>query len=181
MEDTIEARMKNYVEQAHYLRGKFIHSYSQLEYLSLDIISKVRPLTIYRNVNFNFPQSVQSRVKLLRQLVTLQGPLKAHQDLVEKLCQKLEDHLETRQFLSHGLLSAAKDRNDKFSIKIIRNNPKAENVWKPQTAIYFAEEFQDTIEISCVELNSLLPEVRSLYDRLNFEGSEPLGEFKHLD
>jgi hypothetical protein len=98
------AEIKKAVEQANLLRGAYIGSYAQVEFLLADICVKAWELPEYKHLRVKFPYKVESRVKAANALFAGDGPLAKYRKEVLGLFDELLRFEAFRDFMAHGLL-----------------------------------------------------------------------------
>jgi hypothetical protein len=98
---------KSLIDEATYLRGRIVTSYSQVEFLLADI--SVKP-------DLKFPYLIKDRIKAVRGILERDGYGVYKEDLA-KACDELLQYDEMRNFMAHGFLTLTTDRNDNHQLE----------------------------------------------------------------
>ncbi len=101
MNDATEFQ-KSLVEEATYLRGRILTSYSQVEFLLADISVKL---------DLKFPYLIKDRIKAVKRISDREG-YEIYKDRLAKLCDDLLQYDELRNFMAHGFMMLTTDRRD---------------------------------------------------------------------
>ena len=125
MNDPAETR--RIVKQANLLRGAYIGSYAQVEFLLADICVKAWELPEYKHLRTKFPYRAESRVRAANALFACAGPFAQYREEVHGLFDELLRIEEFRDFMAHGLLRIDSRRKD-FSLNLRMYRPEKEGL-----------------------------------------------------
>jgi hypothetical protein len=123
MSDAAESRQ--IVKQVQLLRGAYIGSYAQVEFLLADICVKAWDLPAYKHQHAKFPYRAESRVKAAIALFDCAGPFAQYRE--EVLFDELLRFEELRDFLAHGLLRIDTKKSD-FSLHLRMYKPERDGL-----------------------------------------------------
>ena len=115
MEDEADAANRAYNE-AIYLRGLFVHRYSGIEFAVSELLTRARVLPDYstfEDLRFKW----QSKVKMLRAMLDMPGPLHSYRDDLLGPIDELPLFQVYRDMLVHGLMTA-RDEGVGIQIKV---------------------------------------------------------------
>ena len=101
---------KSLVDEALFLRGRIIASYSQVEFLLADISVKL---------DLRFPYLVKDRIKAVKRISEREG-YEVYKEDLERMCDDLLRYDEIRQFMAHGFMSLTTDRKDNHQFEFLR-------------------------------------------------------------
>lgn len=109
---------KALVEEATYLRGLIIRSYSQIEFLLADISVKL---------DLRFPYLISKRISAVRQISERDG-YGAYKNDLNKVCDDLLYYDELRNFMAHGFMMLTTDKKDshRFEFRMYQRKSKEE-------------------------------------------------------
>jgi len=93
---------KSLIDEATYLRGRIVTSYSQVEFLLADISVKL---------DLKFPYLIKDRIKAVRSILERDGYNNYKVDLAN-VCDELLQYDEMRNFMAHRFLTLTTDRQD---------------------------------------------------------------------
>ena len=96
------ALQKSLVEEATYLRGRIVTSYSQVEFLLADISVKL---------DLKFPYLIKDRIKAVKRIAERPG-YEVYKDELAKVCGELLQYDDLRNFMAHGFMMLTTDRKD---------------------------------------------------------------------
>lgn len=125
MSDPAEA--KQILKQVNLLRGAYIGSYAQVEFLLADMCVKAWELPEYKHLRAKFPYRAESRVKAANALFACTGPFAKYREEVHGLFDELLRFEEFRDFMAHGLLRINVHRTD-FSLHLRMYKPAKEGL-----------------------------------------------------
>jgi hypothetical protein len=103
--DDVSEETKALVNHAIYLRGNIITSYAHIEFLLADICLKAWQLGEYAHLGGAIPYKIESRIKAVRALLEVDGPLKAYREGIQPALDTLLDFEKRRHFIAHGLMT----------------------------------------------------------------------------
>jgi hypothetical protein len=103
-------RQRSLVDEALYLRGRFIASYAQVEYLLADIAVKL---------NLRFPYLIKDRIKAVKCIAEREG-YQVYKDELDRVCEELLRFDEVRHFMAHAFLSLITDRKGNHQFEFLR-------------------------------------------------------------
>jgi hypothetical protein len=101
---------KSLVDEALFLRGRIIASYSQVEFLLADISVKL---------DLRFPYRIKDRIKAAKRIAERPG-YESYKNELEQLCDELLMYDEIRNFMAHGFLSLTTDRSGNHQFEFLR-------------------------------------------------------------
>ena len=105
MQKTPDDQVKNAVQHAAFLRGTIIGGYAQVEFILGDIwVCCIHRPEYSSSIRQSFPYKLDSRIKTVRALLALPGPLKRFESEMDGLLNQILDYEEIRQFLAHGAM-----------------------------------------------------------------------------
>jgi hypothetical protein len=107
---------KSLVDEAIYLRGRIISSYSQVEFLLADISVKL---------DLRFPYLIKDRIKAARRIAERPG-YQVYKESLDRLCDELLQYDDLRTFMAHGFLSLTTDRHDNHQFEFLRYEREGE-------------------------------------------------------
>ena len=90
------------LEEGQRLRGWIANSYAQIEFLLGDLILRCREFPEYANCPPALPHGAPDRVKRVRQIIALGGPLSLFANDLTGMIERFENGHETRNLLAHG-------------------------------------------------------------------------------
>lgn len=88
----------------HMLRGSIIMNFSHAEFLFADLYYRALCLPEYAHLSNAFPYTVKARIKNLKILFSLPGPLQKFEAEVLQFIDRLREFEQLRQYFAHGLL-----------------------------------------------------------------------------
>ena len=121
------AEVRRIVKQVNLLRGAYIGSYAQVEFLLADICVKAWELPAYKHLCAKFPYRAGSRVKAANAIFDCTGPFAAYRKEVRGFFDELLRFEELRDFLAHGLLRINTRRRD-FSLHLRMYKPEKDGL-----------------------------------------------------
>ena len=107
---------KSLVDEAIYLRGRIVSSYSQVEFLLANISVKL---------DLRFPYLIKERIKAVKRIAERPG-YEGYKDDLHQLCEELLKYDELRTFMAHGFLSLTTDRKDNHQFEFLRYQREGE-------------------------------------------------------
>lgn len=93
------------IEEATRLRGWIANSYSQVEYLLGDLILRLRSETIYAEHTQTLPHDASNRVRKIKAILAIDGPLSAFKTELEEVLSEISRRHQVRNLLAHGFCS----------------------------------------------------------------------------
>jgi hypothetical protein len=120
-----DAENREIVKQVQVLRGAYIGSYAQVEFLLADICVKAWELPAYQHLRVKFPYRAESRVKAAIALFDSAGPFAQYREEVR--FAELLRFEELRDFLAHGFLRINTKHPD-FSLHLRMYRPDREGL-----------------------------------------------------
>ena len=118
------------IEEAAALRGWAIRSFAQVEFMLAFLVQKAAakwPET-YGEFAATIPFRPEGRPKRLRQLLAVEGPLRAHATEIEEIMSDLASFEEFRHLIVHGWSDVVRARNGLF-LRWRLYKPKPGNAW----------------------------------------------------
>ena len=89
-------------DRVHFLRGKAIGAYAQLEFGLADICSQAWEWPEYHHLKRPFPLKVAARVEEVTKLFKADGPLAKYWKDLEPLLTQLSSYEQNRHLFAHG-------------------------------------------------------------------------------
>jgi hypothetical protein len=101
------------VDEAVFLRGRIVASYSQVEFLLADMSVKL---------DLKFPHPVKERIKAVKRIAERNG-YEVYRDDLDRVCDQLLRYEELRHFMAHGFMSLTTDEknNHRFEFRLYRH------------------------------------------------------------
>ncbi|WP_313437252.1 hypothetical protein [Novosphingobium sp.] len=100
-----EAQIKEFAEMGMSERGWISNSYAQIEYLLGDLIVHCREFPVYNAQTGTVSHSAAKRVKKVRAILALDGPLSPFADKMTEVLDAFEGNDDVRNLLAHGFCS----------------------------------------------------------------------------
>ncbi|KMS59985.1 hypothetical protein V474_07785 [Novosphingobium barchaimii LL02] len=97
-----EEQLKEFAEQGMSERGWIANSYAQIEYLLGDLIVHCREFPLYITQTGTVSHSAAKRVKKVRDMLALDGPLSPYSEILTSVLDAFEGNHEVRNLLAHG-------------------------------------------------------------------------------
>ncbi|TQF27429.1 hypothetical protein UNPF46_30660 [Bradyrhizobium sp. UNPF46] len=104
------------MDEALFIRGRIIASYSQVEFLLADISVKL---------DLRFPYRIQDRIKAAKRIADREG-YGAYKAELEAICDQLLVYDEIRHFMAHGFLTLTTDRKGNHQFEFLRYEREGE-------------------------------------------------------
>ena len=98
----IQVEIESEIEEIQRLRGWFVNSYAQVEYLLGAFIVTSMGIQHYQELGFDLPHRARGRINRIRKIVSLGGPLAVCDPLLEHVIGRFEKLESTRNLLAHG-------------------------------------------------------------------------------
>ena len=104
------------IEEAAALRGWAIQSFAQIEFMLAFLVQKAAAKwpDPYGEFAATMPYRPEGRPKRVRQLLAVEGPLKAHAAEIEKIMSDLASFEDFRHLIVHGWSDVVRARNGLF-------------------------------------------------------------------
>jgi hypothetical protein len=149
------------VNDAVYLRGNIITSYAHIEFLLADICLKAWQLGEYAHLAGPFPYKIESRIRAVRALLEIDGPLKAYREGIQPALDTLLDFEERRHFIAHGLLivTPMPPSDAMLEYRLYRTT-------KQGTAIAFFETSASDLQDVALKIGTLQHEMLMTFERI---------------
>ena len=90
------------IEEGQRLRGWITNSYAQIEFLLGDLILRCRSFHQYELHTKTMPHGGSSRVKKVKSILKINGPLSPFAGRLQTLLQRFDDTHDIRNLLAHG-------------------------------------------------------------------------------
>ncbi|MGN6311760.1 MAG: hypothetical protein ACTHNN_19645 [Xanthobacteraceae bacterium] len=117
--------IQNLAEEVTYLRGRYLTSYAQCEFLLADLTVRV---------DNRFRYALEKRISATKIMADSQGKLNAYANELLPLLEQLPRYTEKRHWLAHGLLEIAHTKAGDHQLKLRRyvegNKELTLAVWK---------------------------------------------------
>ena len=133
---------KSLIEEAFYLRGRILASYSQIEFLLADISVKL---------DLKFPYRIEKRIKAVKRIAERPG-YEGYKDELSKVCDELLRYDELRNFMAHGfmMLNIGLENSHEFEIQLYqRTDSENFNLITIKTSIPRMKAASDQITEYC--------------------------------
>ena len=148
MEKSPTDQQKALVDEALFLRGRIIASYSQVEFILADFAVKV---------GLRFPYRIHDRIKAAKRIAENDGyePYKAD---LERLCDQLLVYDEIRHFMAHGFLRLDTDKAGNHRFEFLRYEREGEGkhrLMQGRTEVQRLRDAADDITRYCEEVFAL--------------------------
>ncbi|QWG22205.1 hypothetical protein KMZ93_19800 [Bradyrhizobium sediminis] len=100
----LSPELQQIADQAHFLRGKVIGAYAQIEFVLADMCSQFWERPAYRHLKGQFPFKTAARVEEVTILFKANGPLAEYWNDLEPLLAQLKSFERNRHLFAHGHL-----------------------------------------------------------------------------
>jgi hypothetical protein len=149
------------VNHAVYLRGSIIHSYAHIEYSLADICLQAWKTSHYSNLKTSFPYKTDSRIKAVRGLLEIDGPLRSYLGELQPVLDDLLDFEEMRHFVAHGIMVVrTPELNDTpVEFRLFRTTKNGPQIGTLNTSVSEIEEIG-------FKLSSLLGQMLTTFHRI---------------
>lgn len=97
-----QAEIVAVIEEATHQRGWISNGYAQVEFLLGDLIMRCREFPQYAEQTQTFTHSAVKRVKKVRSMLAIDGPLTAHAEAIGEVLDAFEVNHDIRNLLAHG-------------------------------------------------------------------------------
>jgi hypothetical protein len=101
---------KSLVDEALFLRGRIVASYSQVEFLLADISVKL---------DLRFPYLIKDRIKAVKRIAERDG-YEIYKEDLDGMCDELLRYDELRHFMAHGFMSLTTDKKNNHQFEFLR-------------------------------------------------------------
>jgi hypothetical protein len=101
---------KSLVDEALFLRGRIVASYSQVEFLLADMSVKL---------DLRFPYLIKDRIKAVRRIAERDG-YEIYKEELDRVCAELLQYDELRTFMAHGFLTLTTDLKGNHQFEFLR-------------------------------------------------------------
>jgi hypothetical protein len=162
--DDISDESKEIVNHAVYLRGNIITSYAHIEFMLADICLKAWQMGQYQHLAGTFPYKTDSRIRTVRTLFEVEGPLKQYREGIQPALDKLLSFEELRHFVAHGLLIVTPMPPDDAMLQY-----RLYRTTKGGTAIAFFETSASDLGDVALEIGTLLNKMLTTFRRIYFD------------
>lgn len=98
-------------DEVAYLRGRFLTSYAQCEFLLADLSVRI---------DSRFRYALDKRINATKIMAETDGPLNQYSDELLPLLEHLPTYSERRHWLAHGFLELIHDKKQNHLVKIRR-------------------------------------------------------------
>ncbi len=103
--------LQQVTDRAHFLRGKVIGAYAQIEFMLADLCSQFWERPAYRHLKDQFPFRTAARVEAVTKLFNENGPLAKYWNGLAPLHAQLTSFEKNRHLLAHGHLMLTNSNN----------------------------------------------------------------------
>jgi hypothetical protein len=101
---------KSLVDEALFLRGRIVASYSQVEFLLANISVKL---------DLRFPYLIKDRIKAVKRIAEREG-YEVYKVELDRMCDELLQYDELRTFMAHGFLTLTMDKKENHQFEFLR-------------------------------------------------------------
>src|SRR5262245_33042366 len=107
---------RSLVDEAMFLRGRIVTSYSQVEFLLADISVKL---------DLRFPYLVKDRIRAVKRIAE-RGGYEIYKGDLERMCDELLQYDDLRHFMAHGFMSLTTDKKGDHQFEFLRYRREAD-------------------------------------------------------
>jgi hypothetical protein len=153
------------VNQAVHIRGSIITSYAHIEFLLADICVKAWRRSEYASLATAFPYKTDTRIKAVRKLFDVDGPLKTYSSGIQPVLDELLNFEELRHFVAHGLLIVTPMRGPggaKLEYRLYRTT-------KDGAKIDFLERSASELTDTSIRISELLHDMLTTFRQIYFD------------
>jgi hypothetical protein len=124
------------VDEALWLRGRIVASYSQVEFLLADIAVKL---------DLRFPYLIKDRIKAVKRIAERPG-YEIYKTELEMVCDDLLRYDEIRTFMAHGFMRVDFDKLGNHRFELLRYQREAEGKYTLLSATTDIARLRDAAE-----------------------------------
>ena len=96
------AQIGERIEEVQRVRGWYLSSYAQVEYLLGAFVAVSLGMPEYKHLGSDVPHGIENRIKRIQKIVALAGPLSNYEFFMEHVLKRFAARNETRNLLAHG-------------------------------------------------------------------------------
>jgi hypothetical protein len=159
MQETQNQAHRDLIDEALYLRGRIVASYSQVEFLLADFISKLEN---------RFAYLIEARIKGVGKIAEMPGYELYQQDF-HRLSDQLSLYDELRQFMAHGFMRMDVDKAGDHRFEFLRYVREGEGKFQMMSAKTAIHRLRQEVE----DIGGYTNNVIKLFERIYRE--------KHLE
>ena len=100
------------------LRGTFVAALGAIETTLTELAIRASKHESYIQIREKFPSRRPDRLKYLRKIIEIDGPLSPYSKLIEAILARYEQQLELRDFLAHGRMQILSHNGGEAMIKL---------------------------------------------------------------
>jgi hypothetical protein len=126
---------KSLVDEAMFLRGRIVTSYSQVEFLLADISVKL---------DLKFPYLVNDRIKAVKRIAERDGYESYKEDL-DRMCDELLRYDDLRRFMAHGFMSLMTDKKNNHQFEFRRYHREGDGKFTLMSAKTTVERLRQAV------------------------------------
>ncbi len=154
------------------LRGTFVAAMGTIETILTELAIRASKHEAYAGIRGRFPSRRPDRLKYLRLVSDLRGPLTPHRTLLIGIISRFSDNLALRDILAHGRMQILTGPGDDASIKLedysavgeliqFRRDQYTLNTLRPR--VYRVARLSRCVDSLYSRLGVLLPPLEGLY------------------
>jgi hypothetical protein len=159
MEENQNQAYRDLVDEALYLRGRIVASYSQVEFLLADLITKLEDRFAYR---------IESRIKGVRKIAEMPGYEAYRRDL-HMLSDQLLFYDELRHFMAHGFMRMDVDKAGNHRFEFLRYVREGEGKFEMMSARTNIIRLRQAVEDISGYVNNVINLFERIYREKNLE------------
>lgn len=131
------------IERATFLRGRYLTSYAQCEFLLADLSVKV---------DNKFPYHLDKRISAAKAMAAVDGPLSAYADELVPFLESMQIWRERRHWFAHGFLTFTRDLKGRHLFEYRRYEQEGGelNLLQWQATIEAVQDAADGINRFCM-------------------------------
>ena len=145
------------MDQAAYLRGRYLSCFAQCEFLLADLSVRV---------DNRFRYTLKKKINAAKVMAGSGGPLNAYADEFIPLLNSLVERSDVRHWLAHGFMELTVDRAGNHLLSYRRYLDDAERLTIWQCTL---SHMQDEVDSITVYTNNFLRLCRRIYQELGLE------------
>ena len=168
MDRTPPRQAEEFVTASHSLRGAIVNAYAQVEFMLADLVARCRELPEYASEISKLPYGVDARVKAIKKLCAMAGPLNEFQRDLVPIADKLLELENDRHFLTHGFAICEHDKKGNVRLVLRRFVPRSGDEWTPAHRNFTPDELMHLQKVTAVFVSTALEAFRRVHVQLGF-------------